>query len=530
MKVPLDIMKKKARAGGPADRRAARRLAARKPKNRKSAKAAKSGPAPGRPDTGEALRPPAAAGALPVAPARGHAPEPAPAVDAEPAVEAAPKRRVTRSRKAPAAPEASEIAEVPAAETAVPKRRRARTAGAGEEPAPEPAKPGRTRRAAAAQRSVVSSLFAATDDGDGPEHGAAAPAAGSGRPALRALPAPDRAAGRALLAWYDRHRRSLPWRAEPGETADPYRVWLSEIMLQQTTVAAVKSYYETFLTRWPTIADLAAADDGDVMAAWAGLGYYARARNLVACARVVAATGFPVSREGLAGLPGVGDYTSAAIAAIAFGEPAPVVDGNVERVVARLTRLARPPKTVRREVEAIVAAMLPADRPGDFAQAMMDLGATICTPKSPACGICPLREGCAASAAGDMLDYPVKAPRRARSVWHGVAFVAVRPDGAILLRRRPARGLLGGMAEVFGSAWGGPVAVPLEHAPFDGGWAGVGSITHGFTHAELTVDVYSAAVPADAPTPAGAWWALPDDAGLPTVMKKVVVRALAMAG
>ncbi|UOM33726.1 A/G-specific adenine glycosylase [Acuticoccus sp. I52.16.1] len=345
---------------------------------------------------------------------------------------------------------------------------------------------------------------------------------------MATLGGPGREAGAALLAWYDRHRRRLPWRAAPGERADPYRVWLSEIMLQQTTVAAVKSYYAVFLTRWPTVADLAAAEDGAVMAAWAGLGYYARARNLLACARVVAGGAFPATRESLRALPGVGDYTSAAIAAIAFGEPVPVVDGNVERVVSRLTRLDRPPKTAKRAVEDAVAAMLPADRPGDFAQAMMDLGATICTPRSPACALCPLRPVCAAAAHGDMQDYPVKAPKRARSVWHGVAFVPVRPDGTVLLRRRPARGLLGGMAEVFGSAWGATPQEPLAHAPFAADWTPAGSIAHGFTHAELTVDVYRAQAEADAPAPAGAWWALPADAGLPTVMKKIVTRALAM--
>ncbi len=340
----------------------------------------------------------------------------------------------------------------------------------------------------------------------------------------------DRAAGAALLGWYDRHRRHLPWRADPGERADPYRVWLSEIMLQQTTVAAVRSYYASFLERWPTVADLAAAPDEEVMAAWAGLGYYARARNLLACAREVATGAFPTTRAGLVALPGVGDYTSAAIAAIAFGEAVPVVDGNVERVVARLTRLDRPPKAAKGVVEAAVAAMVPADRPGDFAQAMMDLGATICTPRSPACASCPLRPRCAAAACGDPLDFPVKAPKRARSVWHGVAFVPVRPDGAILLRRRPARGLLGGMAEVFGSTWGPTVAAPLDHAPFAASWTEVGSIAHGFTHAELTIDVYGARVAEGVETPGGAWWALPEDAGLPTVMKKVVTRALAMQG
>ncbi len=342
-------------------------------------------------------------------------------------------------------------------------------------------------------------------------------------------PLPSPATGRALLAWYDVHRRDLPWRAAPGEVSDPYRVWLSEIMLQQTTVAAVRSYYAAFLDRWPRVNDLAAAEDGEVMAAWAGLGYYARARNLLACARVVAVSGFPATREGLRALPGVGDYTSAAIAAIAFGEPAVVVDGNVERVVARLTRLARPPKAARRAVEAAVEAMLPADRPGDFAQAMMDLGATICTPKSPACAICPLLHDCAAARHGEAAAYPVKAPKKARAVWRGAMFVPVRPDGTVLVRRRPERGMLGGMVEVFGSPWAAEIGDAADHAPFAAAWTAAGSITHTFTHADLTVDVFRADVAAETAAPAGGWWADPAAAGLPTVMKKAVTRALAMA-
>ena len=330
------------------------------------------------------------------------------------------------------------------------------------------------------------------------------------------------AAGIALLEWYDRHRRALPWRAPAGE-ADPYGVWLSEVMLQQTTVAAVIPYFETFLRRWPTVEALAAAADEEVMAAWAGLGYYARARNLLAAARAIAAAGrFPDTRAALRALPGLGDYTSAAVAAIAFGERAVVVDGNVERVVARLVQLPVPPKSARAVVESAVAAMMPPDRPGDFAQAMMDIGATICTPRNPVCALCPLRSVCLA-ATDDPLAFPVKVAKKARADWRGVAFVPVRPDGAVLFRRRPPSGLLGGMAEVYGSPWGAMPEDPAGHAPFAAPWQLAGAVVHGFTHAVLTLDVFAARVPADAP---GSGWRAPADAGLPTLMKKVVERGL----
>ncbi|GAB5375135.1 MAG: A/G-specific adenine glycosylase [Acuticoccus sp.] len=337
---------------------------------------------------------------------------------------------------------------------------------------------------------------------------------------------PDRAAGRALLAWYDRHRRTMPWRVTDGR-ADPYRVWLSEVMLQQTTVAAVVPYFEHFTARWPTVEALAAADEREVMTAWAGLGYYARARNLIACARAVAAAGarFPETAAGLRALPGIGAYTSAAIAAIAFGESVPVVDGNVERVVARLVRLDVPPKRAAARVAEVVAAMLPADRSGDFAQAMMDLGATICTPRKPVCGFCPMRPGCAAGMTGRAEAFPVKAPKRARAQWQGVVFAPFRPDGSCLFRIRPAKGLLGGMPELFGSGWGEAPAEPLAFAPFAATWREAGSVTHGFTHAELTLRVFRADAAAGRKAPAGAFWQAPAEAGLPTLMKKAVARA-----
>jgi len=339
--------------------------------------------------------------------------------------------------------------------------------------------------------------------------------------------APDAAAGAALLAWYDRHCRAMPWRVTGGRP-DPYRVWLSEVMLQQTTVAAVVPYYERFLARWPTVEALAAADDADVMAAWAGLGYYARARNLLACARAVAAAGgFPGTAEGLRALPGVGAYTSAAVAAIAFGERVAVVDGNVERVAARLLALDRPPKRASALVRSAVEAMMPAERPGDFAQAMMDLGATVCTPRRPGCTLCPLRTVCRAAALGIAGALPVREARRARARWEGVVFAPFRPDGTCLFRRRPPRGLLGGMPELCGSPWSEAPAEPMRHAPFAAAWQDAGSVTHGFTHADLTLRVFRAAAPADAPTPDGAFWRAPAEAGLPALMKKAIARAAA---
>nr|WP_246026628.1 A/G-specific adenine glycosylase [Paracoccus luteus] len=292
-----------------------------------------------------------------------------------------------------------------------------------------------------------------------------------------------------LLVWYDRHARVLPWRVPPGGTgADPYRVWLSEIMLQQTTVAAVRGYFDRFTALWPDVQALARADEARVMAEWAGLGYYARARNLVACARAVAAAGgFPDTREGLAALPGIGAYTSAAIAAIAFGRAETVVDGNVERVVARLFAVQTPLPAARRELTALAATLTPADRPGDFAQAMMDLGATICTPRRPACGICPLTQICAARAQGIAADLPRRAPKAPRPVRTGTAWVALDATG-VLVERRPARGLLGGTLAFPSTGWDGSELPP----PQDGGWQALGEVRHVFTHFELRLTVLRA--------------------------------------
>ncbi|MGR3522663.1 MAG: A/G-specific adenine glycosylase [Paracoccus sp. (in: a-proteobacteria)] len=289
-----------------------------------------------------------------------------------------------------------------------------------------------------------------------------------------------------LLDWYDRHARILPWRVRPGHgRADPYRVWLSEVMLQQTTVAAVKDYFLRFTALWPTVEDLAAAEDARVMAEWAGLGYYARARNLLACARIVAARGgFPDTRDGLRALPGIGAYTSAAIAAIAFDQPETVVDGNVERVVSRLFAVPSPLPAAKPELTTLAETLTPRERPGDFAQAMMDLGATICTPRSPACGICPLIRDCDAYAAGIASDLPRKSPKAARPARCGIVWIACKGD-ALLLEERPASGLLGGTLAFPSAGWDGRDLPP----PGPADWTEIGEVRHVFTHFSLTMRV-----------------------------------------
>ena len=323
-------------------------------------------------------------------------------------------------------------------------------------------------------------------------------------------------AGAALLAWYDEHARVLPWRARPGEAPDPYRVWLSEVMLQQTTVATVTPRYERFLRRFPTVDALAAAPLDDVLAEWAGLGYYARARNLHACARVVAAQGWPRTEAGLRALPGLGAYASASVAAIAFGERAVVVDGNVERVVARLIALEEPPKAARRAVRQAADALTPDARPGDHAQAMMDLGATVCRPKAPACLVCPLSPWCRARAANLQDELPVRVPRRARPTRHGTVFVARRADGAVLCERRAPSGLYGGMLGLPGSVWA--EAPPPTAPPLPGDWRAVGMAEHGLTHFVLRLDVRAAET--EAPAPTGCEWVGADGLGaLPSVFR-----------
>lgn len=325
-----------------------------------------------------------------------------------------------------------------------------------------------------------------------------------------------------LLAHYDRHARVLPWRAPPGaNAADPYRVWLSEVMLQQTTVAAVGPYFAKFTARWPTVEALAAAEDADLMAAWAGLGYYARARNLLACARAVARDHggrFPDTEEGLRALPGVGAYTAAAIAAIAFARRAVVVDANVERVVARLFAIATPLPAARPAIRAAADRITPDTRAGDFAQAMMDLGATICTPRNPACGICPLRDDCAAFATADPAAFPVKPAKKAKPQRTGHAWWMER-DGHVWLVRRPDKGLLGGMRALPSGEW---ADAPEVEPPLAADWRTLAEpVAHMFTHFSLALRVHHAHVDS-APASAGEWWPIDriDEAGLPTLFAR----------
>nr|WP_277925867.1 A/G-specific adenine glycosylase [Sphingomonas sp. JXJ CY 53] len=325
-----------------------------------------------------------------------------------------------------------------------------------------------------------------------------------------------------MLDWYDRHHRSLPWRSPPGTPPpDPYRVWLSEVMLQQTQVASVRPYFEAWTARWPSFAALAAADDADVMAAWAGLGYYARARNLLACARVVAARGaLPDSEAGLRALPGIGDYTAAAIAAIAFGQRAVVVDANVERVVARLFAISQALPGARPAIRAATDTITPDDRAGDFAQAMMDLGSTVCTVRNPRCLLCPLREDCAAFAAGTPEAFPVKAAKKAKPQRFGTLFWAER-DGRVLLVRRPDKGLLGGMRALPTGPWADSDPGP-EGAPFAADWRAIGLVRHGFTHFDLACTVMVADAGDDVAQ--GEWWPVAQiaDAGLPTLFARAI--------
>lgn len=374
----------------------------------------------------------------------------------------------------------------------------------------------------------------------------------------------------ALLAWYDRERRDLPWRAGPGEKADPYRVWLSEIMLQQTTVKAVVPYYARFLTRFPTLQHLASAKLEEVLKLWAGLGYYARARNLHACARALLSEHggkFPDTEDKLRALPGIGAYTAAAISAIAFGRKATPVDGNVERVVARLFAVETPLPAGKSEIASRARALTPARRPGDFAQAMMDLGAVICTPRQPACALCPLRRSCTAHRRGDQDGFPRRAPRKEGALRRGAAFVAMREDGAILIRTRPAKGLLAHMSEVPTTDWTSDFSMgealskaprfcpspstPPRGAPASSRKRGEGrkwrrgapgerpspiawrrlpgAVNHAFTHFPLELIVYKIHVPKDTAAPDGARWIsrrkLAEEA-LPNVMRKVVAYAL----
>ena len=345
-----------------------------------------------------------------------------------------------------------------------------------------------------------------------------------------------------LLDWYDRHARVLPWRRPPnaeggGPAPDPYRVWLSEIMLQQTTVATVGPYFADFLTRWPSVADLAAAPLDDVLTAWAGLGYYARARNLHRCARVVAEERggvFPDSEAELMTLPGIGRYTAAAVAAIAFGRRAVVVDGNVERVVARLFRVETPLPDAKAELHRLADGITPDDRAGDFAQAMMDLGATVCLPpgkRVPKCLLCPLEADCEARAAGIAETLPRRRPKAAKPTRRAVAFWLQDPEGALLLRRRPEKGLLGGMMEVPSTDWreaSWDSGEAVEAAPVSADWRALpGVVRHTFTHFHFEVTVWAARAGDDA-VDDGRWVALDSlaDVALPTVMRKIIDHGL----
>ena len=344
-----------------------------------------------------------------------------------------------------------------------------------------------------------------------------------------------------LLDWYDRERRELPWRMAPGERADPYRVWLSEIMLQQTTVKTVIPYYDKFLKLWPNVKALAKAELDDVLAAWAGLGYYSRARNLHACARAVVGEHggkFPSQEAALRTLPGVGPYTAAAIASIAFGERATPVDGNIERVVARLFAVREPLPLAKPALRSLAATLTPLTRAGDFAQAMMDLGATICTPRSPSCLMCPLQTECTAKALGIAAKLPARTPKGEKPHRFGIAFIALREDGAVLLRRRPDRGLLGGMMEVPSTDWVDmlPSATDaLRIVPVKADWWKVpATVRHVFTHFELELVVYRAVVSSASEL---TFWAdgsrcrwVPrrelDAQALPSVMRKVIAHGL----
>ena len=359
-------------------------------------------------------------------------------------------------------------------------------------------------------------------------------------PATATAPASSSSAApvRALLDWYDAHARDLPWRVGPksGGTADPYHVWLSEIMLQQTTVTAVKPYFEKFLTLFPTVAALAAADDEAVMAAWAGLGYYSRARNLLKCARLVSAEHggrFPDTEDGLRALPGIGPYTAAAIAAIAFNRPAAPVDGNIERVLARLFALTEPLPGLKAVVKAQNETLVPADRPGDFAQAMMDLGATVCTPKRPACALCPWTAQCAARKQGIAETLPRRPPKKPKPERAGTVFWLENGKGEVLMARRPDKGLLGGMLVFPSSGWDAPNETRLPQllpAAMQAAWTPLDvSVVHVFTHFRLTLAVQAQTAPKGWRKPAGYVWVHPRDfadKALPGVMMKLARQVL----
>lgn len=340
---------------------------------------------------------------------------------------------------------------------------------------------------------------------------------------------------KSLLDWYDKERRDLPWRMIPGVPADPYKVWMSEIMLQQTTVVTVKAYYLDFLSKWPTIQDMASADLDEILHAWQGLGYYARARNLHKCAQIVTLEHngqFPDDEARLLKLPGIGPYTAAAITAIAYGHKATPVDGNVERVVSRIFKVEAQLPSAKKELTALAQTLTPDERAGDFAQAMMDLGATVCSPKKTACGVCPWMKGCKARLEGNPTDYPKKAPKKPKPTRKGYAFWLVRKDdNAVLLRRRPEKGLLGGMIEIPSTEW---LETPVERvdahlsAPISSVWKEMpGVVRHTFTHFHLELTVLYGTSNDDAVE--DSFWVRRNDFkdhALPTVMKKISNHAI----
>jgi A/G-specific adenine glycosylase len=342
------------------------------------------------------------------------------------------------------------------------------------------------------------------------------------------LSGPVQAFSEKLLAWYDVHRRDLPWRAAPDETPDPYRVWLSEIMLQQTTVTTVTSYFVDFVARWPKTEDLAAAELDDILHAWQGLGYYSRARNLHKCAKIVLSDhggAFPKTEAALATLPGIGPYTAAAVAAIAFGLKATPVDGNIERVMARLYAIRTPLPKAKVEIKQLAENLTPDSRAGDYAQALMDLGATVCRPKVADCDACPLVGLCQAQKCGDPQHFPVRTPKKPRPTRHGVVFWLQRGDGAVLVQRREEKGLLGGMMEFPSTPWienSTSAAAIDSHAPAEAVWRELpGEVVHVFTHFRLVLTVRCGAIPDGG---GNMRWCKPEDFGtlaLPTVMKKV---------
>jgi A/G-specific adenine glycosylase len=341
-------------------------------------------------------------------------------------------------------------------------------------------------------------------------------------------------AGDALLAWYDVHRRDLPWRAKPGQASDPYRVWLSEIMLQQTTVTAAGPYYLEFLARWPDVGRLAAASQDEILAAWAGLGYYSRARNLHRAAGIVAQElggNFPDNEAALRKLPGIGAYTAAAIAAIAFGECVAAMDANAARVMARLFAVQETLPQAKAKLAVLAAPLVPKERPGDFAQALMDLGSSICVPRRPLCGECPLAGHCEARRLGIAETLPLRSVKRARPLKRGAAFVALDLKGAVYLVRRPEKGLLGAMLQPPLGAWRDEFPdrkTALGEAPFTGNWSKKpGFVRHGFTHFELEMEVYICRFRAR-PNGVGIWLNSAElgKSALPTIMRKVILHAL----